>query len=126
MTQKYKLFLDDKRSPVDCVTYMNNLIYNEEWMIARNYTEFVKIVKEKGIPEVVSYDHDIASSHYTVEFQDWLDITSEQLGVEETGLDCAKWLAKYCHDRELLHPPYFVHSMNPVGKENIKRYLYGK
>jgi hypothetical protein len=42
---------------------------------------------------------------------------------EKTGYDCAKWLCNYCIDNGIPLPEYYVHSMNPVGRENIKFYL---
>ena len=38
---------------------------------------------------------------------------------EKTGNDCAKWLSEYCVKNVVPLPDYYVHSMNPVGKENI-------
>lgn len=38
---------------------------------------------------------------------------------EKTGYECAKWLVSYCIDNKLKLPSYYVHSMNPVGAENI-------
>jgi hypothetical protein len=58
-----------------------------------------------------------------VDFQDWDDYTAEQLGVEETGLDSAKFLVDYCADNGFKLPLYQVHSANPVGRRNIKTYL---
>lgn len=40
-----------------------------------------------------------------------------------TGYDCCKWLVDYCIDRNLPHPRYTVHSMNPIGKENIEKLI---
>ncbi len=42
---------------------------------------------------------------------------------EKTGYDCAKWLVEYCMNKGVKHPPYMVHSMNPVGKQNIISYV---
>lgn len=40
---------------------------------------------------------------------------------EKTGYDCAKWMIEYyCLDMKLPLPEIFVHSMNPVGCENIE------
>ena len=120
-----KLFLDDIRQPKDaCYITLNPKIYWEEgWDIVKNYVEFCNWIKKNGLPDIVSFDHDLADIHYEVDFNDWNDNTSEQLGVEETGLDCAKWLVTYCLDKNLKLPTYYVHSANPVGKKNIQSYL---
>lgn len=98
----YKLFLDDLR---DYKQYypINSMI------VARNYHEAVEIVLKNGLPEFVSFDHDLA---------DYLD------GSEKTGYDFAKFLVDIMMDMET--PPiidYVVHSANPVGKTNIETYL---
>ena len=120
-----KLFLDDIRQVRDACNYMPNprVYWDEDWDIVRNYVEFVKYIEKNGLPDLISFDHDLADIHYEVDFRDWNDLTSEQLGVEETGLDCAKWLVDYCVDNELKIPEFYIHSQNPTGGENIRKYL---
>ncbi len=119
----YNLFLDDIRTPEsaahhvywkDVPVYLKN-----RWEIARNYDEFVKMIQEKGLPKIVSFDHDLAAIHY--------DPATWSTGFEyseKTGMDCAKWLVEYCLDNKLKLPQFYVHSQNPVGRENIKRFLH--
>jgi hypothetical protein len=119
------LFLDDIRQPRDaCYLVTNPRIYwDEGWDVVKNYKEFCNWIKHNGLPKIVSFDHDLADIHYEVDFSDWNDMTADQLGVEETGLDCAKWLVEYCLDSGFSLPEYYVHSANPVGKKNIQMYL---
>lgn len=123
---KYKLFLDDIRMPGNCLSYMHlrigakNPIYLEDWEIVRNYDEFVDCIEKKGLPTHVSFDHDLAEVHY--DHETWIEGFKY---TEETGNDCAKWLVEYVRKNNLELPICFVHSMNPVGTENIKRTLYG-
>jgi hypothetical protein len=119
----YYLFLDDIRMPADAGNYMypvelRTLYRTKEWVIVRNYKDFVETVLSQGIPEMVSFDHDLALIHYDP--STWKESFSYQ---EETGLDCAKWLCDYCQENNLPLPQYLVHSANPVGKENIVVYL---
>lgn len=120
-----KLFLDDIRQPKDaCYLVINPAIYwEDDWQVVKNYPEFCKWIKFNGLPKIVSFDHDLADVHYEIDFNDWDDLTADQLGVEETGLDCAKWLVEYCLDNGFQLPEYYVHSANPVGKKNIQSYL---
>jgi hypothetical protein len=115
-----RLFLDDIRNPIDCVLYRNNKIYLENWDIVRNYDEFVKYILDNGIPDVVSFDHDLADEHYSPTMNDSVRYNelSNQFK-EKTGNDCAKWLCEYCVKNGLPLPEYYTHSMNPVGRENI-------
>ena len=125
---RYNLFLDDFRHPYDCVVYMTNTgIYSKwSWVVAKNYDEFVSIITEKGMPDFISFDHDLADEHYAPE-EIWNDPEAVQKRMEnfkeKTGLECAKWLCDYCIDYRETLPPFEVHSMNPVGAENIKGYL---
>jgi hypothetical protein len=120
-----KLFLDDIRQPKDaCYLVTNPRIYwDDDWDVVKNYVEFCAWIKRNGLPSIVSFDHDLADIHYEVDFNDWNDNTADQLGVEETGLDCAKWLVEYCLDNGFDLPEYYVHSANPAGRKNIKAYL---
>jgi hypothetical protein len=131
----YKLFLDDNRNPVHCITYMHlriglkNPIYlQNEWVIARNYESFKNTVEEMGLPEFVSFDHDLADEHYGKYGADlqspegWEEYHTDE-NREYTGYDCAKWLVNYCMDHKKSIPPFTVHSMNPIGTERIMNYL---
>ena len=68
-----------------------------------SYEEFVDYLERKGLPDFISFDHD--------------------LGEDLSGYDCAKYLVEYCLTHQLPLPNYKVHSQNPVGKENIERLL---
>lgn len=84
-----KLFLDDVRNPK-----------KEGWTIVRNYEEFINHISLNGLPEELSFDHDLGEE-------------------QKTGYDCAKWLCDYCWGNGLPIPDYNVHSANPVGRDNI-------
>lgn len=103
---RYNLIVDDERTIEHIVNYKNqNFYYDYEWVIVRNYTDFCEFVKSNGLPDIVSFDHDIAS---------FIE------GEEKTGKDCAMFLIDYCIDNDLDFPTYFIHSANPVGESNIK------
>lgn len=121
-----KLFLDDIRNPKDAINLvpsnLNKFYWENDWDIVKSYKDFVNYIKSNGVPDFISFDHDLADIHYEVDFSDW-EFSSDQLGVEETGLDCAKWLVDYCFDNGLKLPQYVVHSANPAGRKNIQGYL---
>ena len=86
----------------------------------RTYKDFVSFIETNGIPDVVSFDHDLAEVHYDPKtWKEGFEYT------EETGLDCAKWLVRYCEKQGKPFPKWYCHSMNPVGRENINKLLYG-
>jgi hypothetical protein len=89
-----KLYLDDIRTPK-----------TEGWDIVRSYNEFVSWIETNGLPDMVSFDHDLGEVD------------------EKTGYDAAKWLGQYCIDNNISLPEYNVHSANPVGSANIEAYL---
>lgn len=130
-----KIFLDDIRDPKDCAKYMHrrigafNPLYLEDWVIARNYDEFINIIQTYyEIITHISYDHDLADGHYTGEMYKSLDEYYESIKSvkEKTGLDCAKFMKSFYDDINLSYPTMFVHSMNPVGTEAIINLFVGK
>lgn len=113
---KRLLFLDDLRYPIDAYHYTKQDIFlRDDWEIARNYHQFVSSIIEEGLPEFISFDHDLAD-------EDYLESDSHEIP-EKTGYECAKWLINYCMDHNAELPKFFSHSMNPVGKENIESLL---
>lgn len=127
--QVRKLFLDDYRTPRDCIQYMytrigsGQTIYLErDWDVVKNYPEFVKYILDYGIPDLISFDHDLADGHYHKNMQQGvLNYDAEDFEKDEykTGKHCAEWLCNYCLENKLTFPRYIVHSMNPVGTQNI-------
>jgi len=118
----YKLFLDDVRTMTDCITYMHqrigkkNPIYLEkDWVICRNFGCFKATIEDMGLPDFISFDHDLADEHY----YDAINGFPRDLATEKTGYECAKWLVEYCVKKGLKIPEFAVHSMNPVGAERI-------
>lgn len=113
---KRLLFLDDIRYPIEAYHYTKQVIFlRKDWHIVRNYELFINRILEKGLPEMISFDHDLADEHY-------LEPDSQEF-VEKTGYDCAKWLVEYCMDNDADLPKFYCHSMNPVGKQNIESLL---
>jgi len=93
----------------------------KEWEVVRTYFDFVEYMNDNGVPDVVSFDHDLADEHYSSDMYDKNNIYNSLYPSfkEKTGYDCAKWLCDYCVENKLPLPEYFIHSMNPVGRENI-------
>lgn len=92
----YNLFLDDIRFP--------NPIKGL-WFIARNCQDAEWYIRNFGIPEHISFDHD--------------------LGETENAMTFVKWFCEYVQDNNLdiSNFTFNVHSMNPIGAENIKSYM---
>jgi hypothetical protein len=118
-TKKYNLFLDDERTPMDVYLFLkkeNNPLSefydtSNKWVVVRTYREFIRYILNNGIPELISFDHDLAD----------FSGTNRR---ERTGLDCAKWLGEFYMDTPGLPMfEYIVHSKNDIGKNNIYSYL---
>ena len=110
------LFLDDIRNPQDAFTYTHQAVFIEEhWEIVRSFEQFVDWIKTNGLPDFVSFDHDLADVHYT----DYNGDKSTDEYKEKTGYDCALWMVNYCMDNGLKCPAFYCHSMNPVGSDKI-------
>ena len=119
MITNYNLFLDDVRVPTQ-VTWVD-IPKNQHYSLVRNYDQFVELITLRGLPKYVCYDHDLADCHYGHGLNN--DEIPYDSYKEKTGLDCAKWLVGYCFAKKIKHPPYIVHSLNPVGKKNIESYI---
>jgi len=113
MNQLKKLYLDDIRTPK-----------TEGWDIVRSYDDFVNYIEQNGVPEEVSFDHDLSREHTKYYFDNGgHDNPPDPLGVEfkeRTGYDAAKWLCDYCWTNGIPLPKWNIHSANPVGSDNIK------
>ncbi len=99
----WNLFIDDERTP-EQVTWGNEAFYQRyPWVIARNILEVQQIIYHLGFPSFVSFDHDLGAN-------------------EPTGKMIANWLINYDLDHHTMPPDFafFVHSQNPVGKQNIE------
>lgn len=119
------LFLDDIRNPADAHPYTGQTMFlDREWVVVRNYDEFTAWIETNGLPGLISFDHDLAFSHYTPEplwtdyeaSRAWQDAQTHQ---EKTGYECALWLVDYCLNTGNVCPDFYCHSMNPVGKDKI-------
>lgn len=94
----WNLFIDDERFP----PYSENT----EWYIARNADEVYTYVTTFGMPEFISFDHDLGEG-------------------EKTGHDIAKMLIQHDMDTQYEDEKFsksfdfYVHSQNPVGRNNI-------
>ncbi len=116
------LFLDDIRNPSDCIKYMQERgivnIYEKEFIIVRSYNKFVEWIERNGLPEFVSFDHDLADIVYD-------PMKCQEISVfhEKTGYDCAKWVVNHCLHNNFELPKWIVHSQNPVGVKNIESIL---
>ena len=109
------LWLDDLRDPSQGqFKIWLNLAFGENLDVTwvKDYDEFVKYFKKNEMPYAISFDHDLGN-----------ELTDHPELNEKTGLDCAKWLIEYCMNNAVRLPKYFVHSANPVGRENIQNYL---
>lgn len=119
------LFLDDIREPEQAFEYTKQEMFlTKKWEVVRNFDEFKSHIETNGMPSFISFDHDLADTHYTPEHL-WTDYDKskewqeQQVHKEKTGYECAIWLVDYCIDNSLQLPNYYCHSMNPVGKDKI-------
>jgi hypothetical protein len=115
MGKNIKIFLDDVRTPID-----------KDWVVVRNYDEFVNKVNEIGLENIdlISLDHDLGDSamrewHKNVYHNYTLDYNNI---TEKTGYDCAKWLVEQWMNGKPVVDVY-THSANAIGAANIMGYV---
>jgi hypothetical protein len=113
-----KLFLDDNRQPYDVFLKTIDPDYenNREWTIVSNFYEFINFIERNGLPNLISFDHDLDFEHYLPENQTKIDYTNLK---SKSGYDCAVWLKDFCKKNGYKLPKFKVHSQNEVGKQNI-------
>lgn len=93
----YKLFIDDERFPAE---------NSGEWVIVRSSQQAISEVYQNGMPDFISFDHD--------------------LGGDDTSMKFLRWLLDELLDGMIAFPVdfcYYVHSQNPVGAENIRSFM---
>lgn len=121
---KKALYLDDVRTPLN-----NPPEGYEPWHIVRNFTEFTEWIGENGLPDYVSFDHDLGHEHMEDYYRNQaagIPTIDYESFTEMTGLDCAKWLVSYCIAANVHLPRLIgVHSHNPIGATNIQSFLNG-
>ena len=121
MKKKTALYLDDIRTPTDTIPGY------EPWDVVRNYAEFTEYILRNGIPDLISFDHDLAREHmedYALQVgQQGFQNPDYQSYKEKTGMDCAAWLCQYAQDNNLRIKYCSVHSHNPVGAGNIQTFI---
>ena len=130
-------FLDDQRNPEHAYLHLDtgipkvslvehSDIHQDDWVIMRTYDEFVKCVKYLGLPDVVSFDHDLDEEHikhYFMVTQDTGVIEYGNLKVK-TGKHCADFLVQEWVKQGKPKPiKTFVHSANRWGQIEIKKVL---
>lgn len=100
---KYKMFLDDIRNPEDVG------LVNDEYVIVRDYQVAVDYMEKFGCPDYITFDHDLGKEN------------------APTGYSVAKWMVSKDQDKKGKFFPkdfmYNVHSANPVGAENINKFM---
>lgn len=120
---KTALYLDDVRTPTETLPGYN------PWNVVRNYNEFRDWININGIPDLISFDHDLANEHTNDYFNQvgaqGYQIPNYEQYKEKTGLDCARYVVDYCQNNNVPLKQCAVHSHNPVGAKNIQSLING-
>ncbi len=138
----YNLFLDDMRKPEHAYIHpkrdgnsivitshsLENMsgVPNNDWVVVRTYEDFVQTIEEKGIPNAVSFDHDLDEEHIRHYYK-----VTESTGVikydnlkVKTGKHCAEYFVQKYKELQPPHIPHvYIHSANQWGVQEIKRAL---
>jgi hypothetical protein len=120
MSVKKSIYLDDFRTPIEHPE-------GKEWVIVRNYEQFVNSIEEIGLDniDIISFDHDLDESamvHYFEYVKKNYSIDYSQI-LEKTGMDAAKWIVEHSKQTGINLPECYVHSANPIGSGNIMGYI---
>ncbi len=88
-----KWFIDDERFPAD---------NTGNWVILRSSKEAIDKVITSGMPDFISFDHDLGGNDTSMIFINWL--------IEQSLDGRIKWPVNF---------NYTIHSQNPIGAKNI-------
>jgi hypothetical protein len=107
---RWSLWLDDERFPPENTDpdYPSHFPrVSPEWRIARNFHDAKWLIETYGIPVFMSLDHDLGARALF------------------TGMDFIKWFCDHLNTGKELPEGFrlYVHSQNPVGRENMMRYF---
>ena len=123
------LWLDDIRDPFTdnwIRDYAPRFIDRSSDIVwVKSYDEFTKWIKANGMPEMISFDHDLGEDVARAKVVKGLSKRQARMQKRETlsGFDCTKWLVDYCLDNDIKLTRWAVHSANPVGAKNISSLL---
>ena len=115
--EKKRLYLDDVRTPL-----------GDDWIIARNYEEFVSTIKFHGLKnfDMISLDHDLGEQsmvEYYTNVKNNYKLDYNNIVDEKTGYDCCKFLVSESMSKNIPLPQIYVHSANPIGSANMMGYI---
>jgi hypothetical protein len=115
-TEMKRLYLDDVRTPI-----------NDEWIVVKNYDEFVYEIKKWGLEsfEIISLDHDLgegAMVEYYTNVKNNFTLNYENIE-EKTGMDCCRFLVSESMSKNIPLPQIYIHSANPIGSANMMGYI---
>ena len=118
------LWLDDIRDPasteVDWLGMYSPIGKYEAYVVwIKSYDEFVRFILFHGLPSAICFDYDLSKSPNKISGQE----VGRGKGTVKTGLDCAKWLVKYCKEQCIDIPPYGIQTSNLEGKMKIETIL---
>lgn len=87
-----KLYVDDVRDAP-----------SPEWSVVRTSSHAITFIQTFGLPDVISFDHDLGGDDTSMRIVDWLieEILDYRISVPEVFI-------------------FYVHSANPVGAENLE------
>jgi len=128
---KTLLWLDDIRDPHISdwlMRYAPQFAYGEGQVVwVKDYDSFCKWIKENGLPDQISFDHDLGLDKFQSLREEGLSKRKfkklRQDGEFKSGKDAANWLVDYCMDNKVGLPKWGVHSANPTGADNIRGLL---
>jgi hypothetical protein len=100
----YNLFLDDVRTVKMVYPEMGEI----DFVIVRNYDDFIQTILNNGLPNFISFDNDLG--------------LNEHNEIAPDGYACTKWLV-YESALDIRDLKFKVHSANPVAKVQIESLL---
>lgn len=115
------VYVDDLRLPIQ------RLEGYADWVVCRSWAEWVEYLSMRGVPDHVSFDHDLAQEHLDdfrkYEFEGIAAINYGDFK-QWTGLGCAQYYCEFCELHNLEMKGVAAHcTERPLGARNIRETL---
>jgi hypothetical protein len=101
-------------------------LFKEQFVVCKSYKEFVEHIttqyETNGIyPNFISFAFMSSNADYILNGEDYSVYRSDEIYNEGSGVDCAEWIIKFCKEKGLKLPDYFIHDTNMTGRRIISK-----
>lgn len=131
MNRPFALIIDDTRNASECYLHGEKQklvdfsgIPEGSWNIVRNYNQFIRYIKTKGVPHHISFDNDLCQDHMLLYVEaaksgnfEWFE-TQPRMGIH-----ALEWLLNYCKKNNVDRPTIYINTANFFARAKMEEML---